>query len=212
KCFQTVVRLGTYTAKVPIYNSLKACKGTVFYLPLPLEKTIKTLGEAKDFRPKHLSDPELYFILKGKPTINNTIWRTLVDVKCVQAAYEKLKDINWLYRKLDDESLDEVAKKVVETANSATSTMIEEATDEDILDFQSYTIQNMNSNLNMGSDIQQYKMQNVMEDPLDNRQIHLDVMCFPTLFPTGIFGEYHHRNDFNSDLKNIDEFISHSLS
>ena len=30
KCFQTVVRLGTYTAKVPIYNSLKACKGTVF--------------------------------------------------------------------------------------------------------------------------------------------------------------------------------------
>uniref|UniRef100_A0A1X7V3F1 Uncharacterized protein n=1 Tax=Amphimedon queenslandica TaxID=400682 RepID=A0A1X7V3F1_AMPQE len=29
KCFQTVVRLGTYTAKVPIYNSLKACKGSV---------------------------------------------------------------------------------------------------------------------------------------------------------------------------------------
>ena len=24
KCYQTVVRLGTYTAKVPIYNSLKA--------------------------------------------------------------------------------------------------------------------------------------------------------------------------------------------
>uniref|UniRef100_A0A1X7U342 Uncharacterized protein n=1 Tax=Amphimedon queenslandica TaxID=400682 RepID=A0A1X7U342_AMPQE len=38
KCFRTVVRLGTYTAKVPLYNSLKACKGTVFYLPLPVEK------------------------------------------------------------------------------------------------------------------------------------------------------------------------------
>uniref|UniRef100_A0A1X7TPG9 USP domain-containing protein n=1 Tax=Amphimedon queenslandica TaxID=400682 RepID=A0A1X7TPG9_AMPQE len=60
KCFQTVVRLGTYTAKVPIYNSLKACKGTVFYLPLSLEKTTKTLGEAKDFRPKNFPDPELY--------------------------------------------------------------------------------------------------------------------------------------------------------
>ena len=35
KCFQTVVRLGTYTCKVPTYNSLTACKGTVF-LPLPL--------------------------------------------------------------------------------------------------------------------------------------------------------------------------------
>uniref|UniRef100_A0A1X7T736 Uncharacterized protein n=1 Tax=Amphimedon queenslandica TaxID=400682 RepID=A0A1X7T736_AMPQE len=59
KCFQTVFRLGTYTAKVLIYNSLKACKGTVFYLPLPLEKTMKTLGEAKDFRSKNLPDPEL---------------------------------------------------------------------------------------------------------------------------------------------------------
>ena len=35
KCFQTVVRLGTYTCKVPLYNSLKACKGNVFFLPLP---------------------------------------------------------------------------------------------------------------------------------------------------------------------------------
>ena len=52
KCFQTVVRLGTYTAKVPIYNSLKACKGTVFYLPLPVAKTMKTLSEEKDFTPK----------------------------------------------------------------------------------------------------------------------------------------------------------------
>uniref|UniRef100_A0A1X7V251 Uncharacterized protein n=1 Tax=Amphimedon queenslandica TaxID=400682 RepID=A0A1X7V251_AMPQE len=80
------------------------------------------------------------------------------DVDKVQAGYEKLKDINWLYGNLDDESLDDVAKKVVETANSATSTMVEEATDEDILGFQSSTIQNINSNLNKGSDIQQYKM------------------------------------------------------
>ena len=39
KCFQTVVRLGTYTCKVPVYNSLKACKGSVFFLPLPFNKT-----------------------------------------------------------------------------------------------------------------------------------------------------------------------------
>ena len=32
KCYQTVVHLGTYTAKVPVYNSLKACKGTMFFL------------------------------------------------------------------------------------------------------------------------------------------------------------------------------------
>jgi len=33
KCLQTVVRLGTYTGKVPIYNALKAAKGTMFFLP-----------------------------------------------------------------------------------------------------------------------------------------------------------------------------------
>ena len=31
KCFQTIIRLGTYTTKVPMYNSLKACKGTMFF-------------------------------------------------------------------------------------------------------------------------------------------------------------------------------------
>ena len=30
KSFQTVVRLGTYTGKVPIYNRVKAVKGTLF--------------------------------------------------------------------------------------------------------------------------------------------------------------------------------------
>ena len=27
-------------------------------------------------------------------------------------------------------------------------------------------------------------------DPLDSRQQHLDVMCFPVLFPNGKFGKY----------------------
>ena len=43
KCYQTVIRLGMYTAKVPVYNSFKVCKGTVFFLPLPLNKTFETL-------------------------------------------------------------------------------------------------------------------------------------------------------------------------
>ena len=32
KCYQTIVRLGTYMGNVPVYNSLKACKGTMFFL------------------------------------------------------------------------------------------------------------------------------------------------------------------------------------
>ena len=42
KAFEMIVCLGTYTAKVPKYNSLKACKGTMFFLPLPLERTLET--------------------------------------------------------------------------------------------------------------------------------------------------------------------------
>ena len=38
-----------------------------------------------------------------------------------------------------------------------------------------------------------YKLLNVREDPLSNRQEHLDVMCFPTLFSTGKFGKNHPR-------------------
>ena len=63
--------------------------------------------------------------------------------------------------------------------------------DKDIVGFQSYTIRNTNSKLSKDSDIAQYKLNGVREDPLDNRQLHLDVMCFPTLFPTGRFGEHH---------------------
>ena len=70
KCYQTVVRLGTYTGKVPIYNSLKACKGTMFFLPLPLSKTLATLDEVgQSGRAKSaLPNPELYIIVNGKPT------------------------------------------------------------------------------------------------------------------------------------------------
>ena len=80
KCFQTVVRLGTYTGKVPIYNCPKAVKGTIFFLPLPLQNTLDRLDEA-GFKAKfsssetttNLPHPEVYIIVDGKPTKNNTV-------------------------------------------------------------------------------------------------------------------------------------------
>lgn len=45
KAYQMVVQLGSYTAKVTTYNSLKPCKGTMLFLPLPLGKTLHTLEE-----------------------------------------------------------------------------------------------------------------------------------------------------------------------
>lgn len=42
-------------------------------------------------------------------------------------------------------------------------------------------------------DIEQYKLLSVSEEPIDARQKHLDVLCFPHLFPDGKFGEFHPR-------------------
>ena len=42
-------------------------------------------------------------------------------------------------------------------------------------------------------DIEQFRLMNVTEKPLDNRQKYLDVMCFPVLYPSGRFGEHHDR-------------------
>ena len=86
KCYQTVVRLGTYTHKVPAYNSLKACKGTMFFLPLPFNNTVETVDEV--IASKVLPEPELYIIINGKPTKNNVLWRDLVDVEDLKAAIE----------------------------------------------------------------------------------------------------------------------------
>ena len=38
------------------------------------------------------------------------VWQTLVDVNAVKVAIQKLKEINWLYKNVDDASLDETAK------------------------------------------------------------------------------------------------------
>ena len=66
---------------------------------------------------------------------------TLVDVNRVKKAVDKLKEINWLYEDVSDDSVDD----------------------------------------------------STSEHPLDSRQLHLDLMCFPALFPTGAFGENHPR-------------------
>ena len=77
----------------------------------------------------------------------------------------------------------------------ATTRMLKKASREDVAGFQAYTIRNLDNKLSTTSDIEQYKLLSVTEDPIDNRQQHLDVMCFPVLFPTGRFSKFHPRQD-----------------
>ena len=73
----------------------------------------------------------------------------------------------------------------------------------------------MDNQLSTESDISQYKINEIRKNPLDNRQKHLDVMCFPTLFPTGNFGADHscsiklsHAEYIKSRLLNVDSRYS----
>jgi len=69
--------------------------------------------------------------------------------------------------------------------------MLKKGSENEIAGFQSFTIRNLENKLASESDIEPYKVLSVKEDPLDNQQQYLDVMCFPVLLQTGEFGEYH---------------------
>ena len=192
-----MIRLGTYTGKVPIYNATRALKGTTFFLPLPLQDTfdkLNTVGLTEGISPEQiLPDPELYIIINGSPTKDKVIWQSLLDVESMKKAVKLLKDTNWLYQNIDEDSVDDAAKKVVEAVSGTTSSIIEKATEADIAGLEAYTIRRMDEKLPVGSNLDHYKMLKVHEPALDSRLKFLDVMCFPTLFPTGRFGEFHPR-------------------
>ena len=86
KAFQTIVRLDTYSSKVPAFNALQACKGCMFFLPLPLNHTLDTLSEVQPDGVVALPDPQLFIIVNGVPTKNKIVWQTLVDVNAIKEA------------------------------------------------------------------------------------------------------------------------------
>ena len=210
KAFQAVVRLGTHTGKVPTYNSLKACKGTIFFLPLPLDKTLQTIEDvenSKDVDSVGLPDPELYILVSGKPSKQKVLWQSMVNIAQVRAAVQKLKQINWLYANIDDGSVDDASRRIVESVSDTTSTMLAKVTADDVKSFQSYTIRRLDQNQSSLTDSEHYKLMNVKEDALSNKLKHLDVLCFPTLFPSGRFGESHDR----STPISLSEFVKSRL-
>ena len=144
KAFQAIFRLGTYTGKVPNYNALKACKETMLFLPLPLEKKLKTIDEVQSNKSGEglagLPDPELYIIVNCKPSKNKILWQSVVNVEHVKAAVEKLREINWLYADVEESSIDDASRHVIECVSDTTSQMLVKASAEDVKSFQAYTI------------------------------------------------------------------------
>ena len=86
KAFQAVLRLGTYMGRVPSHNSLKACNGTMFFLPLPLDKTSQTLKEIAQGSLARLPDPVLYIIVNSKSKSKKMLWQSLINIDELRAA------------------------------------------------------------------------------------------------------------------------------
>ena len=182
--------------KVPSHNSLKACKGTMFFLPLPLEKTVQTLEEEKnkvEGVATGLPDPELCIIVNSKAKTNKTVWQSLINVDRLREALRKLKDINCMYADIDECGLDAASRHIIESVSDTSSTMLEKVRAEDVSSYQSYTIRRLDRKEPNVPDTDQYKLSSVQENALSNKLAYLDVMCFPTLFPSGRFGESHPR-------------------
>uniref|UniRef100_A0A1X7V549 Uncharacterized protein n=1 Tax=Amphimedon queenslandica TaxID=400682 RepID=A0A1X7V549_AMPQE len=114
---------------------------------------MKTLNEV-GIDSNHLPNPEHYIIINGQPTKSN-VWHSLVDVNKIKAALRKLKEINWLYRSVDDDSIDESSKNVIQVVSSTTCKMLEKANDQDSEGLSAYTIRNLDSKIATGSDISQ---------------------------------------------------------
>ena len=194
KAFQAVFRLGTYMGKVPSHNSLKACKGTMFFLPLPLEKTVQTLEEEKnrvEGVATGLPDPELCIIVNSKSKTKKTVWQSLINVDRLRDALRKLKDINCMYADVDEASLDAASRRIIESVSDTSSTMLKKVCAEDVSSYQSYTIRRLDRKEPNVPDTDQYKLSSVQENALSNKFTYLDIMCFPTLFPSGRFAESH---------------------
>uniref|UniRef100_A0A1X7VBG8 Helitron helicase-like domain-containing protein n=1 Tax=Amphimedon queenslandica TaxID=400682 RepID=A0A1X7VBG8_AMPQE len=49
---------------------------------------------------------------------------------------------------------------------------------------------------------------NVKEVPIHNRQEHLALLCFPTLFPTGHYGEHHPGKSYPAQTLSFSEYIN----
>ena len=79
----------------------------------------------------------------------------MVNVDLIKIAAQKLNEINWLYNNMDDKSVDEAAKQVIETTNNTSSTMLEKTSADNIAAFQAYTITSLDNKLSSESDNEQ---------------------------------------------------------
>ena len=99
KCFQTIVKPGPISSKLPQSERLNALKGNLIHLPLSTASTTKRLyGSAEKSETDRLFDVEDLVQLYGQPNKDKKIWNHIVDRKKVHAALTWLHENNPNYK------------------------------------------------------------------------------------------------------------------
>ena len=99
KCFQTIVKPGPISSKLPQSERLNALKGNLIHLPLSTASTTKRLyGSAEKSETDRLFDVEDLVQLYGQPNKDKKIWNHIVDRKKVHAAVTWLHENNPNYK------------------------------------------------------------------------------------------------------------------
>jgi len=148
----------------------------------------------------------LNFIINGLPTKTGNIWRGLVNLDKVYKALYWLKENNSLYK---DVRIDMTLKsKGSQMLNDDVNEEIDGNTYNQVMtdeDLQSYLtkiekeplnhltvldIDKINENI---SDIDKYAMKRVVTEPIKDRDINMDHLCFVDIFPKGRHGMYDSR-------------------
>ena len=95
---------------------------------------------------------------------------------------------------MNDDSIDDASQRIIKCVNDTHSMMLVKASAEDVSSCQAYTIRRLDQKQSTMADTEHYRLINVKENAMSNRLKHLDVLCFPMLFPNGRFGEAHERS------------------
>ena len=96
KCFQTIVKPGPISSKLPRSERLSAVKGNMIHLPLSTSSTAETLYKSATER--LFEEAEDNVLLYGKPNKDREVWNHIVDRKKVLAALKWLCENNPNYK------------------------------------------------------------------------------------------------------------------
>ena len=108
KCFQTIIKPGPISNKLPRSERLSAVKGNMIHLPLSTSITAETLYKSATER--LFEEAEDNVLLYGKPNKDREVWNHIVDRKKVLAALKWLCENNPNYK---DIVVPEVAEDIL---------------------------------------------------------------------------------------------------